>query len=126
MAHLPGKNAPAPQPAPALPISKPRTMAPQKPTVPDGYKFCPSCQTALLHREFSKSNSTKDGIASSCRHCYAYYRKHNKMPNKKKQEPKQLDESYAQLRTFTSTEPYVPERVSHRNNGNKHILSRGV
>jgi len=101
-------------------------MATKKPACPEGHKFCINCKMILPVREFSKSNTSKDKLASSCRHCYAYYRKHYKMPTAKKVEPKQLDESYAQLRTFTRTEPYVPERVNYRNDGNKHILSRGV
>jgi hypothetical protein len=37
--------------------------------VPDGYRWCPSCERAVAHEDFDRSRRTASGLASWCKAC---------------------------------------------------------
>jgi len=41
----------------------------KKPEVPEGYKYCPSCDTVKKIEDFAKQQARKDGRSNNCRKC---------------------------------------------------------
>jgi len=37
--------------------------------VPDGFRWCPSCEQAVAHEDFDKSSRTASGLSSWCKAC---------------------------------------------------------
>ena len=89
-------------------------------------KQCSCCARYLHTSQYAKHTSTKDKLQKMCKECQVYYRKHQRKPDAVAVQ-QIADPNKAGPRTFRHHGVYTPdEKTVYRNDGNKHILSRGL
>lgn len=102
-------------------------------------KTCIKCGESKHESEFPKSQHNPLGTRNECKVCKAQIGLNRKWARREEERQKALAEAknrsdeakiakgIALPRNFVSTDSYVPDaNFYYRNNGNKHIQSRGV
>lgn len=98
---------------------------------PQDTRYCTCCKKHLPNYEFGRSAATKDGIQNRCYSCNreAFYKNKDKVRSQvlAELELKRKMQEHIPILNSTSREPYNPKtNTFYRNEGHKHILSRGT